>query len=383
MSRRGENIYKRKDGRWEGRYIKSRQHDGKIKYGYVYSKNYKEAKEKLIVLKAQYQSQQIRCVNFNDTLINFLKRWLKSYGKLQLKETTYSKYSRIITNHIEPFFSNQYLHHLTENECISFLNFLVDKGLGSGSIRNIFNLLRKALDIAVREKYIEKNPCKEIILPRLVRKEVRALTFEEQRKIERIALEEIACSPIIVGLYTGMRIGELSGLRWQDIDFQEEIIYVRRTITRISVDGESRKTKLIIHEPKTGSSYRKIPLAKNLKAYLQAKKKSADSVFVFSHRGNFVEPRLISYRFKSIQNKAGLEDIHFHMLRHTFATRAIETGVDVASLSRILGHSSTKMTLDTYTYSIYDNRVLAMEKIDNLMSQPIKIGKKKAGSVKV
>lgn len=368
MSKRGENIYKRKDGRWEGRYIKSRHCNGKIKYGYVYSKNYKETKEKLIGLKAQYQNQQIRPSNINETLISFLRRWLQNYGKLQLKETTYSKYSRMIANHFEPFFSTSYLYQLTESDCIKFLNILAEKKLGAGSIRNIFNLLRKALDTAVREKSIEKNPCKEIVLPRLLKREVRALSCEEQRKLEKSALQEQGCSPVIIGLYTGMRIGELSGLRWQDIDFQEEVIRVCRTVTRISIDDAAQKTKLVIHKPKTDGSYRKIPLAKNLKAYLKAKEKQKDSQFVFSHKGDLVEPRLISYRFKKTQKIAGLSGIHFHMLRHTFATRAIEAGVDVASLSRILGHSSTKMTLDTYTDSIYDNRVVAMKKIDTLLN---------------
>lgn len=365
MAKRGENIYKRKDGRWEGRYVKSRQQDGTIKYGYVYAKTYKDTKEKLITLKAQYQGRQVTKIEYYDTVPNFIRLWLTTSGKLNLKETTYSKYSRIITNHIEPFFYYNYLHQLSETQCIHFLNNLVTKGLSAGSIRNIFNLLRKALDTAVRESLIEKNPCKEILLPRLLKKDVRSLTCKEQKQLEAIALKEKECSPIIVALYTGMRIGELSGLRWKDIDFQEDTIYVRQTVARISIDGEQKKTKLIIHEPKTSTSYRKIPLASNLKAYL--KDKRTDTTFIFSRKGHLMEPRLINYRFKAIQNEAGLKGIHFHMLRHTFATRAIEEGVDVASLSKILGHSSIKMTLDTYTYSLYENRVSAMETIDNLM----------------
>ncbi|MFD2385912.1 tyrosine-type recombinase/integrase [Enterococcus rivorum] len=286
---------------------------------------------------------------------------------MYLKETTYSKYYRIIRNHIAPYFYNCPLYKLSERHCTDFLHLLLEKGMSAGSIRNIFNLLRKALNAAVREGYIENNPCKNIILPKLLKKEVRALSRKEHLEIETIALSEKECSPIIVALYTGMRIGELSGLRWTDIDFEENTLSVRQTVTRISVNDLEKKTKILITKPKTATSYRKIPLAENLKQYLIEKKSNSTSAFVFSYKGQIMEPRLINYRFKAILKKASLEGIHFHMLRHSFATRAIETGIDIVTLSKILGHSSTKMTLDTYAYSIYDNRVTAMDKIDQLM----------------
>ncbi|WP_339099680.1 site-specific integrase [Candidatus Enterococcus lemimoniae] len=222
---------------------------------------------------------------------------------------------------------------------------------------------------AEKKGYISQNPCIGSTLPKVKIKSVKALTIKDQRKLELIAFQSQSCSPVILALYSGMRIGEISGLKWEDIDFDKETIQVQRTVYRISrTTNEKKKTQLIEGSPKTDSSKRVIPLSPNLKKYLLDKQKQKNCEYVVADNGKIIEPRLINYRFKRMLHMAGLENIHFHSLRHTFATRCLENGADIASLSRLLGHTSVKMTLDTYTDSMLENRRAAISAMDYLLS---------------
>ncbi|MHC5372251.1 site-specific integrase [Enterococcus sp. LJL120] len=204
-------------------------------------------------------------------------------------------------------------------------------------------------------------------MPKTVKTQVPTLTSKQQQKLEKTAHSKMEYSPIIIALYSGMRIGEISGLRWSDIDFEDDLIYIRRTVSRIfNLDSTKSKTKLIIGSPKSESSIREIPIAKNLKNYLMDKRSFATSEYVIASQNGLTEPRSITNRFKKCLNEAKLQDINFHSLRHTFATRCLEQGMDVASLSKILGHHSIKMTLDTYAGSLMETRRKGISKIDEL-----------------
>ncbi|MBO0471761.1 site-specific integrase [Enterococcus sp. DIV0242_7C1] len=370
MTKKGENIYKRKDGRWEGRYIKKRDEDRKIIYGYIYGKKYSEVKEKLTLVKAKITSASLNINMYYGTLSDWLSYWMDHMMRRSIKSTTFYNYYRLINKHIIPAMGTFRLHTLQRENIQQFINYLVDINLSSGTIRNIFNILKKSLREAAIQNFLEQNPCDNVVLPKFKRSKIRALNIVQQQKLEIRAFQSTDCSPVIIALYTGMRIGEISGLKWSDIDFDSNQLYVRRTFYRV-LDEENpfSKTKIASGTPKSSESERVIPIADNLKRYLMEKRKTANSEYVISNRkGSAAEPRLINYRFKKLIKEAEIDDVHFHILRHTFATRCLEKGIDVASLSRLLGHQSTKMTLDTYTDSMFEKRQEAMETLDKMLN---------------
>lgn len=365
MSRKGENIYKRKDGRWEGRYIKARNEHGKIIYGYIYGKRYAHVKERLAELKVRYAFTHNNTNLYKGTVQDWLTHWLDSLMKKKIKRSTYSSYRLRIDKYINPFLGRKQLAQLKSQEIEAFINYLMSLNVAPTTVHSIFTVLKSALNKAYIEKYIHINPCTNVSISGASTKEISALSLTEQDKLEQVALKEESCSAAILALYTGLRIGEISGLKWSDIDFEKDIIYVRRTLYRIPVAGTDKKTEVIMAEPKTKSSKRAIPLAENLKNYLLTNQNHATSEYVISCKNAYAEPRVISYRFRKIIKEAEIRPIHFHVLRHTFATRCVEQGIDIATLSKLLGHASIKLTLDTYTDSLWENRKAAVSVIDN------------------
>lgn len=363
MAKKGENIYKRKDGRYEGRYIKNRLENGKIVFGYVYDRKYSVVKKKLNLLKSQYNHLDRIQQTFQGKLADWLHYWLEYTVKRKVKVSTHTVYLGRVKKHIIPFLGNKKMTKLDTRDINEFIQYLQIQRLSAATIRGIITVLKYALSQACKENYLMVNPCENVSLPKVTTTNIHALSVEQQQILERHALQDAECSPVILSLYTGMRIGEISGLKWSDIDFEHNVIHVQRTLLRIGCEGEKARTTLILSSPKTDSSKRSIPLAENLKEYLLEHKKNALSEFVISCKNSFAEPRVINYRFKKIAEKSGLS-IHFHVLRHTFATRCVEQGVDIASLSKLLGHSSIKMTLDTYTDSLWENRQTAIAVID-------------------
>lgn len=370
MTRKGENIYKRKDGRWEGRYIKKRDIKGRIIYGYTYGKRYIEVKSKLVLLKAQhFELDTIK--TFNGDLEEWSVYWLHHYKKPIIKQSTFFNYKWLINKYILPYIGEKRIDDLTNEEVRNYIERIERLGLSHGTTNNIFILLKKLLEEAENQNIISSNPCQSIKLSRkkYKNKVPVALTKSEQKQLEYFAFKEKGCSAIILALYSGLRIGEISGLKWSDIDFENGTICVNRTISRVNSHSEGRKTEVLIGIPKTDQSYRVIPLAENLKNYLLAKKALSSSSHVVSCKNKMTEPRVIRYRFKKVVKASGIRNIHFHSLRHTFATRCLEERVDISSLSKLLGHASAKMTLDTYADSVLESRQKAIFKIDKLMNR--------------
>lgn len=263
------------------------------------------------------------------------------------------------------------LHQIEKTQIERFLDSLTERGLSPNSIRVIANLAKQSLEEAVKQRYLFINPFSLVSLPKQEIKTVQALSFKDQKELEHLALQEVSCSSVLLALYTGMRIGEISGLKWQDIDFEREMIQVKRTVTRI-VDQQSPtvKTALITTVPKTSQSMRMIPMAQNLKQYLWQKYLETESEHVIvTTKGKRAEPRVINYRFKKMIAHTTFNQIHFHALRHTFATRALEQGVEIVSLSRILGHRSAKMTLDIYGDSLIEGRQKVIQAVDQLLEK--------------
>lgn len=368
MSRKGENIYKRKDGRWEGRYIKSRDLNNKISYGYIYGKNYREVKERLLIVKAKHlETALIRSPKSNETLEKWIRECMTTKIKKEVKPSTYANYSRLLVNHVFPALGTIQIGKLTKDNVQMFIDMLSFKGLSVGTIHLIYTVLNCQLKLAVEEGCLLKNPAENVSLPKKTKRRVHALTIQQQKEMEKLFMESATGVPIILALYTGMRIGEICGLKWTDVDFAERIIYVRRTIVRIpDENSHTHRTQLIEERPKTEESNRMIPMAAKLYDYLYQLSSTSRSAYVVNYHGRCVEPRTVNYRYKKVLVGTGLEDYHFHALRHTFATRCVENGVDIASVSRLLGHSSIKMTLDTYTDSMMEKRREAVQKLDYL-----------------
>jgi len=370
MPRKGENIYKRKDGRWEGRYIKGRRTDGRAIYGSVYARKYSEVRERLLLLKAEYASWEHKETGFTGSVWDWLSYWLEYLERPHVKHSTYASYRCKLECHVLPVLGGKKLAKLKESDIQNWLDQMIAKGLAANTIRTVFRILSTSLGKAVSRHCLFANPCREAVLPEVKKPGIRALTFAQQKKLEKQALFEKGNEAVILALYTGMRIGEISALTWGDVDFENNLIHVRRTLQRIT-DYESSgvKTRVIMDIPKSDTSCRIIPFAAHLKELLLKWKAVSDSAYVVSCRGDYAEPRVLSYRFHQTAERAGLEAVTFHGLRHTYATRCVERGIDIVTLSRLLGHASAKMTLDIYADSTMEQRRAAMGVLDLLLTK--------------
>ena len=356
--RKGENIYKRKDGRWEGRYKKGYKANGQIKYGYIYGKAFQEVRIKLYSLKAHYHTHREIYGDACIPLEEWGKEWLQEIQN-EIKPSTYSSYRYKLAKYVFPFIGHHYLNELTPDIGKKLVTKWSEKGLHLSTMKVILRITGKCLNAAKENKKLKDNPFSELKLPKSRKPIIRALTKKEQLNLEKTALKEKTGKglPTYLALYTGLRIGEISALRWSDIDFERNLIQVNQTYQRIALKLKDQKTQLIIGSTKTDSGIRSVPLSKSLRKELMKYRRKSKGIFVFSTNNHPMEPRLLTYHFHRIRKKCGLEDIHFHQLRHTFATRCLEVQGDILSVSALLGHASTKLTLDTYADSMMEQRV--------------------------
>jgi len=373
MARRGENIYKRKDKRWEGRYIRGRRPDGRIIYGYVYGKTYSEVRTRLLPFKYRYSAWAGERTGFDGTVADWAVYCMESILKSDIKQSTYAYYHGMLNNHILLRLGTKKLCSLTKSSIQEFVDTLSREGLGSGAVRSIFGLLNRFLKKAVRKGALLVNPCEDVILPKKAKPNIAVLTVAEQKQLEQAALRDKYGLPVLLALYTGMRIGEICALKWADIDLETGILHVRRTVQRIACQNENHKTKLVFGAPKSETSNRLIPLPSQLHSVLSNAYTHSDGKYVVSCREGVAEPRVVRYRYTQILKKAGIRPIRFHALRHTFATRCMELRFDVTTLSRLLGHSSVKMTLDIYTDSLLEHKIISMHMLDKLFPIPTAI----------
>lgn len=365
--RKGENIYLRKDGRWEGRYPKGRKFNGKIKYGYVYGKTYTEVKQNLYPLKIQYQTLQQTQGSSAETIEEWTREWLEDM-QVKVKPSTLSSYYYKLTKYIFPVIKNISLNELSLEIGKELLRNL-QKTLANSTIQVIFRILNKCLNHAKKMNKIISNPFSELKVPKVKKIKVRALTLSEQKKIMHVAAKERKGYgvPVLLALHSGMRIGEIAALKWSDIDFETSLLHVSHTYQRISTIEKKQKTQLIFADSKTEASVRLIPIGSTLKRLLLQHRKHSTSEFVFSTNGRPCEPRLLTHHFHKICSKAMLVNVHFHQLRHTFATRCLEAKKDIPSVSALLGHASTQMTLDTYVDAMLDQRYQVINEMEQLL----------------
>lgn len=364
MSRRGENIYKRKDGRWEGRYIKGRKTDGRIKYGYVYARSYQETREKLLEMRVKYQA----LINMNGSSQRLFSDWANEWlneRKNNVKLSTFSSYHYKMSHYILPFLGNCSMNEFTEELIEQFVHWLKEQNRCPSTIHVILSILKSCLAKAVLKGELKQNPCRTIKIEWTARKP-KSLTKFEQMQLEKVAQKYFYSYgfSVLLSLRTGLRIGEVAALKWENVDLREGFIYVKHTLQRVY--NNDHKTTLLLGDPKSTTSVRKIPISSKLKKwFLHHKQKNNNNIFVFENQQKPCEPRLLTKYFHMIRNHAKLSHVCFHQLRHTFATRCLEAKADVMSVSTLLGHASTKMTLDIYADSLMEQRIQAIDLMDN------------------
>lgn len=364
MVRKGENIYKRKDGRWEGRYKKGRKPNGQLKYGYIYGSTYTEVKHRLYTYKLKYhqfiQLHGESAVSYEEWGLIWLTNCQYS-----IKASTYSTYLYKLKKYVFPRIGNYSMNEINTQIVQQLITNWQMEGFKPSTIHVLYQIVKKSFNDALVQGLLIQNPCKNIKLPKIQRSQVKALTPSEQKNIERIAKSEPLYKglPILLALHTGMRIGEIAALKWTDIDWNKRLIHVTHTFQRLPIGVKNNRTSLSLDQSKTESANRVIPIGTNLYKYLKRWKKRTDSPFVCSQKMYPAEPRLLTYYFHKIRKKCGLFSTHFHQLRHTFATRCIEVQADIASVSSLLGHASTQTTLDIYTDSFLETRQRVIEKM--------------------
>ena len=370
MSRRGENIRKRKDGRWEARYPSGVNEKGQKTYSSVYGDTYKEAKEKRNWV-LQHQNSYPKVLSNKPLFSQILELWITD-NRIHLKNATIYRYSYLIETHILPELGGIQVDQITSTVINAFLAKKLSDGridgrggLSTAYVRSIMLVINSALQFATENRLC--NPLlTQIHKPPLQSKELAVLSKDEQRKLESVLLTDMNETKlgIYISLYTGLRIGEICALSWEDIDIANRTIYVRHTLTRIRVNENGKTvTKNSIDTPKTKSSLRCIPICSTLVQVLNDYLPNVTSEYVVSNKAGFVSPRTFEYRYKKIMKESKISFINYHGLRHTFATRCIESGVDVKSLSEILGHANVSITLNTYVHSSMELKRAQIEKL--------------------
>lgn len=353
MSRRGENIHKRKDGRWEARYEKGRTENGTIIYGFLYGKSYREAKEKkLQALQKQMPMQ--RSKNYSAFQIQELSSLWLEYVHFNLKESTYMCYAALVQKHIVPYFKKNPQQLLSKNGLQIFYNDKIASGLSTQSVKMILMLLERIL-IFSEEQELLPTVKRTKVHPKTIPFEKDLLSPEELSLLSRhlVEADTAFAAGVLLCMYTGIRIGELCGIKGADIDLKRGILTIRRTVSRIAnpdISSGGSQTIVFISTPKSLSSIRTIPLPDQIIPFLQ-KWSVSDQLYFLTGNTKPTEPRNVQRQFKNILKGCNLPQVTFHSLRHSFATLCIENGIDSKALSEILGHSSVKITLDIYVHS--------------------------------
>ncbi len=298
---------------------------------------------------------------------NWSSEWLNCYVKPQVKERTYAKYCHLMNRHILPELGDYHLDELSTRVLQQFVNKLRDDGFASATIHGMISLLKLSLIKAVELEIVDKEYTTYLSRPKIQTKRVECFSIQEQRKIENYAsiLERPKYFGILLSLYTGMRLGELLALEWSDIDIRKNIIKVTKSCHD---SWKNHGYVKVIDTPKTSNSVRIIPMPKALIPYFKIMRRQAVTKFVIPGRTPYgAEVRTYQRFFESMLREIGVAHKGFHSLRHTFATRALECGMDVKTLSEILGHASPMITLNRYAHSMFDHKSSMMNRLGRLL----------------
>lgn len=372
MGKKGENIYKRKDGRWEARYIKGHRPDGGIRYGYCYGRTYHEAKGKVTQAKAAVMNHQPLLEKSRRKRFGvYCDEWLH-LKRSSVKESTFNKYEINLEKHIKPRLGEYFSDILSEMMIEQFgYELLHEEMLSAKTVRDILSMLHSILEYAERQ-----NPLMEpirIVYPKENSREMRVLSCDEQKRFTEYLLKNMdECRfGVLLALLTGLRIGEVCALKWENISTQNRTILVKQTMQRMkNTDSTGKhKTRIVLSTPKSNTSARMIPLSNYTAGLCERwQVRDPEAYILTGEAEKYLEPRTLQNRMKRYTKDCGLEGVHFHTLRHSFATRCVEVGFELKSLSEILGHSSTKITLECYVHSSMELKRENMEKLSEKLN---------------
>lgn len=299
---------------------------------------------------------------------DWLNEWLDYYVQPRTKKRTYEKYQKQINKHVLPVLGEYNMDDLTAVTLQKFVATLIDKGLSANTVNGVITLLKTSLQRAVSVGVAQRQCSDFIVRPKTREKQVECFSKDEQKKIERYIFDKNKPKlfGIVLCLYTGLRIGELLALTWEDVDLQKSILCVSKSCHDSWENGEYVK---VIDEPKTESSMRIIPFPKQLLPRLKELKKITKNGYVIGgERVHGAQVRSYQKTFETVLKKLKIPHKGFHSLRHTFATRALECGMDVKTLSEILGHKNPTVTLKRYAHSMLEHKAEMMNKLGKLLS---------------
>lgn len=334
MLRKGEASRRRRDGHWDGRLKKER--------------NTKD-------------------LYFEEASLLWLQNNMVRY-----KGATYKKYRNLLDMHILPDFGKIKISKIHSTMLNEYVKRKLDTGrldqkggLSPSYVRSMILVIESVIQFAAEEGMC--SPVKITVKKPLTNpQEPSVLDDEQERCLEQYLKVNLNGTKvgILMTLYTGLRIGEICALSWDDIDFKNRVIHIRHTVARVLQNQDDRSiSKTILDRPKTFSSMRSIPIPSFLFPILSEYKGKSNSPYVVSDKNSFMNPRTYEYRFHRILEECGIDKVNYHALRHTFATRCIKSGIDVKTLSEILGHSSVSFTLNTYVHSSMEMKRFQLEKL--------------------
>ena len=355
-------VRKRADGRWEGRIVVGHKEDGSPIFRSVFARTQKEVMRKLHSQIETYRDVELT-EESNMTLGEWLDKWLSDYMALTIRESTMDSYKIMTQHYIKPYLGDEKIGSVTTADIQKLYNWLRENGrvnehyekgnaLSDSMIRSIHMMLHQAMDAAVRERIIVRNPTEGTVIPKNNYPPKQILTEEQLEKFLEVAKQDPVWSDFFyTELTTGLRLGEICGLKWQDFEEKTGRLHIRRSVHRRKGGG------VRVGETKTETGTRTILLPPSTVEILKARKKKSYSDWIF-HNPVVAEvpmdPSAAYHRLKTLLRHAELPSIRFHDLRHTFATHALTSGVDAKTLSTILGHTNASFTLDTYTHMTTD-----------------------------
>ena len=355
MANKKYSIYQRKDGRWEGRIRIA----GTNEYRSVYAPTYEQAKDKLELIEAGEASQK----NDKDlTLAGVIELWLAS--RSQIKPTSLASYRNKIGNHILPYFKNIPYAELKAADLERFKISKLSEGFSTSYVSTMVVIIKSASKY-VSQMYDCQDPFITVKSPKIHKKPAKLLSADQQTRFAKVCLQSglpgLGC---FLSLFLGLRIGEVCGLKWENIDLTASTLSVRNNVQRVA--EKNGTSSVVLLPPKTYTSIRDIPLPQFVADVLKKYQRSGN-VFVITGKKKPTEPRAFTNRFKAILKKAGLPSVKYHSLRHAFASNFLRQTGDVKSLSEILGHANAATTLRVYVHSSMEQKMSGMEKMAALL----------------
>lgn len=367
VPRYGENIYRRKDGRWEGRYIAMRLPDGKAKYKSVYGKTHDIVKKKqMAAIQALAKEPTVTC---DLTVKELFARYL---AQTDVKTSTRERYRFMIERHVLPQLGQTPVSKLTAKGLSDFLRHLKNHGrldgkggLSAKTVRDVAVLIKSLLRFAQAEYHCVCDAL-NARLPAYTQKKIEVLSHAELTVLGKALLPSKKISlAVMLALHAGLRVGEVCALRAGDIDILAGTLSISRSVQRLTLNG---KSQLLVQRPKSDSSERIVPLHPELLRLLRkvTADMPTDAYIMTGKIGQPADPRACQYQFTMLLKRCGIRHRGFHALRHTFATRCIEAGADVKSVSEMLGHADIKTTLKLYVHPSLESKRRCIQQINFL-----------------